>query len=306
MADRLPHIVIAGFPKAGTSTLYQWLYDHPEVGGPAGKEAMYFLDRDAIEFDPASNFLDHGEPGYQEYFTGEKCANAKLLIEGSPAYVVMKTALEHLPAISSEPHIIFMVREPSAQIFSTHKYFSNTHNHLPAGMDFLSFIAAARAGDPAIARNELCRDVLTNARYVDHLAKWHDRLGDVRMSVFVFEEMVAKDKQREFMAALAMRFGIDPGFYDTYDFPTANESYVAKHAGLNRMMVGVRNRVIDAIGTDNWLYRTGRNFYRKQFTTTKADKSGDEQALLAELKSNYKAANEDLADRFKLDLKAWD
>jgi len=304
MTDGLPDLVIAGFPKAGTSTLYQWLYDHPDVGGPAGKEAMYFLDRDALEFDPKCNFLDFGEAGYKAFFQDDKCRTAKLLIEGSPAYAVMETALTHLPTLSSKPHIVFVVREPSAQIFSTHKYFSNTHNHLPPGMDFVSFIKAAKAGDPAIARNELCRDVLINARYIDHLAKWHDRLGE-RMSVFVFEEMVRADKRVEFMKALAARFGLDPGFYDSYAFPTANESYVAKHAGLNRLLVPVRNAVIGAIGSDNGVYRAARNFYRTHFTTTKAEKSDAEQQLLDELKAQYKTANEELAGRFKLDLSAW-
>lgn len=306
MALELPGLVIAGFPKAGTSTLYQWLYDHPDVGGPDDKEAMYFLDRDALEFDPASNVLDQGEDGYKAYFQSPKCRSAKLLIEGSPAYVVMGAALDHLPDLSSRPHIVFVVREPSAQIYSTHKYFSNTHNHLPPGMDFPAFIAALRAGRTDFSANELCRDALKNARYVDHLARWQDRLGMDRMSVFVFEEMVDPNKRAGFMKALAVRFGLDPAFYDSYDFPTANESYVAKHAGLNRLMVAARNRVLDLIGADNWFYRTARAAYRKLFTTARAERSADDATLLAELKAEYKAANQALADRFSLDLSRWD
>src|SRR5215212_3535508 len=53
----LPNWIIAGVPKAGTSTLFRWLTDHPEVSGPSEKETCYFVDRGSHMFRPDRNFL---------------------------------------------------------------------------------------------------------------------------------------------------------------------------------------------------------------------------------------------------------
>ena len=42
----LPHIVIAGAPKSGTSSLHRWLADHPDICSPLADESRYLLDDD--------------------------------------------------------------------------------------------------------------------------------------------------------------------------------------------------------------------------------------------------------------------
>ena len=39
----LPNLFLAGFPKAGTTSLFSWLAAHPEVCGARPKEPGHFL-----------------------------------------------------------------------------------------------------------------------------------------------------------------------------------------------------------------------------------------------------------------------
>src|SRR5688572_5812110 len=49
----LPNVIIAGAPKCGTSSLFRWLTDHPQVGGSTMKETYFFIDPESHMYDPA-------------------------------------------------------------------------------------------------------------------------------------------------------------------------------------------------------------------------------------------------------------
>jgi hypothetical protein len=40
----LPNLIVAGAPKCVTSSLFQWIADHPEAEGARIKETCYFND----------------------------------------------------------------------------------------------------------------------------------------------------------------------------------------------------------------------------------------------------------------------
>ncbi len=42
MGKGLPNLVVAGVPKAGTTSLYAYLAQHPDVFAPKTKEIYYF------------------------------------------------------------------------------------------------------------------------------------------------------------------------------------------------------------------------------------------------------------------------
>ena len=53
-----PNLVIAGAPRCGTSSLFRWLADHPNVCTSAATETRYLLDADSAEAEV--NFCDLG------------------------------------------------------------------------------------------------------------------------------------------------------------------------------------------------------------------------------------------------------
>src|SRR4030043_2241283 len=80
------YLIIAGTTKAGTTSLFNWLSEHPEVSASFRKETNYFLDR---EWDKVGNpSIYRYENGIEKYGANYSYSLAeKLYIEASPEYL---------------------------------------------------------------------------------------------------------------------------------------------------------------------------------------------------------------------------
>ena len=115
----LPNLIIGGAPKCGTSSLYFWLAAHPEVFASKTKETFFFSDR-VNRFNKYSNCIEHNLEKYSNYF--KLASNQhKILFEATAAYLYSENALRNFASFKNPPKIIFIFREPSAQIYSHYK-----------------------------------------------------------------------------------------------------------------------------------------------------------------------------------------
>jgi len=292
----LPTLIIAGAPKSGTSSLFRWLADHPQVLGSTVKETYYFVDPGTHTFDKARHFLSGGLDGYRRFFPAGEAAAPRLVVEATPSYLYSALALRELPQIPSRPHFLFLLREPASQIHSTFRYFQSNWNWIPANLSFSDFVAAS--GGHQFGGNELVQNALRNVAYVDFLLSWREACGADRLHVFVFEE--AFSDKRRFMRRLCGQFGIDPDFYDTYDFPSENQTYAVRSQALQKLNLAVRSWL-----PQGGLYDAARAVYRR--INTRIDKPDDKlsEDVRASLTQRYRQANQRLADEFQLDLSAW-
>lgn len=290
----LPGLIVAGVPKAGTSSVFDWLADHPGAVGSDVKETCFFADPGTLVFRPDFHILQ----GLDRYAAAWSPGPPGLLrVEATPSYIYSATALRHIPGLPGAPKCLFILREPAAQIRSCHTYFRNTWDHVPADMGFADYIAALRAGTHDFGGNDLARDALRNAVYADWLRPWRDALGPDRMRVMLFEDL--RRDPRAFMAAVAEWCGLDPSFYDGYGFPASNESYAVVNRRLQAVNIALRDRLPKGA-----LYRAARALYRRINTRRPAPDDGD-AAIMAELRAEFVPANAALARDFGLDLSAW-
>ena len=293
----LPNLVIAGAPKSGTSSLFRWLCDHPEVLGSSVKETRYFADPGTHVFDEGRNYLSRGLEGYSEFFKA-KGPEPGLVVEATPTYLYSELALRELPLIPSKPHFQFVLRDPVSQVRSVHRYFQQNWAWVPPDMDFRSFVAASRAGNARFDGNELAEGVMQNAAYVDFLVRWRDACKPQRMHVFLFEDVFADP--RAFMRELARRFGIEPTFYDDYPFPAENQTYTVRNRLLQKLNIAVRPMIPQGA-----LYRAARSVYRLLNTSREDERNRGNAAVEEELREGFRLKNEALAREFDLDLTPW-
>ena len=293
----LPNLFIAGFPKAATSSVHQWLSDHPEAGGSTPKETHYFIDREWSSFRPNANFLDHGLDRYEAYFDYLGAEVPRIVFESSVEYVYQRTALAELPDLSTRPTFVFLLREPAAQIRSVFQYLKHNRAELAADTSFDEFLRQVDAGDPVLKVNSLLEHAIANCRYADRLEPWLARCGADRIHVYLFESLRADPAA--FMRRLAGDIGIDPGFYDRYAFPLENESYEVRSMALQRLNVAVRRAL-----PRGRLYRAIRSVYRR-LNTRRASHDPAAATLAAGLAARFDADNRRLAERFGLDLSSW-
>lgn len=293
----LPNLMILGFPKAGTSSVHRWLTDHPEVTGPVEKETYFFVDPGTHMY-RAEHHIERGLETWRSAFAGGPHPDVRVTVESTPGHIYAKTALHQIPDLPSSPKCLFVVREPAAQIFSLFRYFQGNWGWVPSDMTFSEFLEAVRDGTHRFGGNELAQNCLGNARYLDHLLPWRERLGPDRMRVLVFEDIIRDP--RSILKELASWVGVPNDFYDDYAFPQENETYSPRLRWLQAINLAVRERL-----PKGRLYDLIRKFYR----TANAGKPGQPDVetlrVLGDLRGQFEEANKLLGDTFDLDLGAW-
>ena len=75
----LPNLIIGGSPKCGTSSLFYWLKDHPEICASDIKETGFLLDK-VWSFNEV-NYITHGLEGYSRLFPSYK--GEKIVMEAT-------------------------------------------------------------------------------------------------------------------------------------------------------------------------------------------------------------------------------
>lgn len=298
----LPDWIIVGAPKAGTSSVFQWLIDHPQVAGPEEKETYYFVDADTHMYRSSQSFLEHGLSGYQTLFA--HCdPKARVVLEATPSYMYYETALRELHQLPTRPSFIFILREPVAQLRSLHRYFQQNWHWIPRSMSFSEFVQAAEQGTSSFRGNELASKALSNAYYIEHLRRWREACGPERMHVLLFEDLL--EDQKSFMLRLAGTLGIDKAFYETYSFPVENESYSVRSGMVQDLNIRLRSLI-----PQGRLYYTLRSIYRS-INTRPASKSAvvevrpDDLMIDKQLAYRYMPMLDELEREFSLDVSKW-
>jgi|SRR5581483_1140556 len=105
----LPTFVIAGVHRSGTSSLWIWLRDHPDVYMSADKELEYF-----------SYHYNRGPEWYHAQFEPGRDRPARG--EASPSYVYSDTTMERLTTDLPDVRAIVCVRQPIDRAVSHYTY----------------------------------------------------------------------------------------------------------------------------------------------------------------------------------------
>jgi hypothetical protein len=293
----LPNFIIAGAPKAGTSSVHTWLADHPDALGSDPKETYYFVDPGTHMHQP-NRHISNGLDGYREFFEAPDWKAPRVVFESTPSYLYSQTALDHLPNLETTPKFLFIVREPAAQIFSLYSYFKNNWKWIPSSMTFADYVKAAREGASDFRGNELASNALRYAAYVDYLSRWRNRVGTERMRVELFDDLVSDPKS--FIQRLVEWLGLNPSYYETYSFPRENETYDVKLAWLQSINVSIRGAL-----PKGQAYRRLRSLYRALNTSKPKGPTLRDDEVIQSLRCEYASANQRLAREWGLDLSTW-
>jgi hypothetical protein len=281
----LPNVIIAGAPKCGTSSLYFWLAAHPEACASKVKETFFFAD-EVSRFNKGLNHIENGLEAYSRHFT--HCKEAKVTFEATAPYIYFNTALEQIPQLSTKPKVIFVLREPAARAYSKFKF--NKYKLQNFEGSFEEYVSLK--GDFGSGKH------VEEGHYIEYLKRWKKALTEERMNVLLFEDLLA-DKVSA-MKKLASFLGLDPSFYDTFNFLQRNETVKLKNRGLHKLGLRLQPYVPMAV-QDFFL-----PLYMKLNSGKMPSKNAIEKEQITRLKEVYRQSNKSLADHFSdLDLSIW-
>jgi hypothetical protein len=249
-------------------------------------------------FRPGRSVLN-GLDGYTRYFQPDTGQDPVAVLESTPSYLYSATALRVLPDLPSQPRVVFVLREPSAQVYSLFRYFQSSWNWIPPEMTFREFVDRAYAGNPLAYRgNELAQNAIRNARFVDFLLEWRDALGVDRMRIYLFEELLADS--RTLVQRVGAFAGLDPRFFDDFDFQSFNRTFAVRSRGVHNLIIAAR-----AMVPKGRMYNASRGLYRRFNTVAPTAKNESDIETLAALRGFFQNDNQRLANEFALDLSSW-
>lgn len=241
-AAGIPDLFIIGAAKAATSSLKRWLGDHPEIYTSEIDESRVLMDA----HDPlarADGYAVAGLGSFRRHFPPERRpAGTVRMLDATPMYYYQDTARAVIPAIAGS-RVIFVARQPGRRLKSLYDFAQNNIGALPADLSFDRFVDEMRKGkaSPILGRYPMMYNGLQHSNYAHYLRDWIAAMGAERVSVLIFEEMVAAPERA--LMKLSRDLGIDDGFYRSYAFPRENESFVVSNRFVHKMALGVRRRL---------------------------------------------------------------
>lgn len=294
---RRPNYFIVGAQKCGTTSLAQYLADHPKVFLTVPKEPFYF----AKDYPGLQRF--HTEAQYLELYRGVG-PEVLALGEASACYLRSAVALENIRSFAPEARLVVMLRDPVAVAPSFH-----AQNLFGFDEDEPDFERAWELQDARRAGRNLppkCRvPEFLQYREVGLLGAQVERLLSVfpREQVhFVFFEDFCADTRRAYLGVLEFLGVPDDG---RQEFPRLNPG---KQHRFPRLMALVSRRppwlqalvekVKHGLGTRG--FAALQNLY-----AAKGARTGLSEALRDEMRSAFREDTEKLATSTGRDLGSW-
>lgn len=269
---RLPNFLIIGAPKAGTTTLFDYLADHPQAYGPPLKELYFF-----------SVGWEKGVEWYRRQF--RKAGRALAVGEATPTYLYREDALLRMRELVPDVKLVAILREPVDRAYSDYWYMVQ----LGEKRSFEEAIRQEMAGESLERRV----GYLEAGRYVHHLRRVAELFPRENLLVLLMDDL-RSDPDATY-SALCEHLGIDPTFRTRKTTRARNPAYELRWPALRhlawRLRLGRRAP---------WLFRRLEAINRKPISYPKMD-----PAMRAKLKAFYAEDNAALAAWLGRDLSAW-
>ena len=217
------NFLIIGAAKSGTTSLYHYLQQHPEIYLPKDKETHFFDD---------DNLFYHGKDFYLKYFfkiAGEYKARG----EATPAYFHMYSKV--IPRIKeffedSPPKFILVLRDP------VHRAWSHYLHMVRNGEEDLSFEEALEMEPIRMAKNPNCwfgyyRDGL----YAKQLRVWFSHFPKKNFFIFTLDELA--NDLHQILRRTFQFLEVDINFR-VADLSRKNQASIARSTRLMKILNG--------------------------------------------------------------------
>jgi len=227
----LPNVIIAGTNKSGTTSLFRYLADHPEVCPSRIKEVRFFSHFENPSYQEAHDFYSHQ---FGEY-TGQQ-----VRLEASPDYLLYgKAAAEPLARMLPNAKLIFILREPLSRLISSF-YRRKTRDHPSlANIDIYSYIDSVFSGSETKVQQ-----FTIDLRWIDYaerLREFLDCFPADNIAVRFFDHL--SDDSSAFVMDLCCFLEIDPDYYLSYTFQVENRTRNVKSSSTHRVAYNANLRL---------------------------------------------------------------
>ncbi|MGH8824412.1 MAG: sulfotransferase family protein [Jiangellaceae bacterium] len=263
----LPNFVVIGAMRSGSTSLYKYLQDHPQVFMP--RKEIHFFDRK----------WDRGLQWYLTRFEGH--AGEPAVGEATPTYLAEPVAIDRMAEVIPQARLIAILRNPADRAYS-HYWMERIRERESRSFD--EAVAAEIDGLPGASA------YLARGRYLPQLEQVCSRFPRSSLHVALLDDL--RDRPGATYAQVCRFLEVDGG-------------YVTPRLGdrVNRFVAFRSMRVRDLRGSLPKALKIGRIVGRLNAIEADYPPMGD--GTRARLRSHFEADNDALAKWLDRDLSGW-
>jgi len=167
-----PDFLIIGVTKGGTTSLYDFLVQHPKILGAKKKELYFFIHDEKF---------NKGLSYYNSLFPTKKHKD-DLLGEATPLYFQNQECPQRVAALCPKAKLILILRNPAKRAVS-HYFFFNSPSFSKKwqGLSFEAAIDKSKGW-----KNE----IINQGYYFEHLIRWLKCFPKEQMHIVILEDLV--------------------------------------------------------------------------------------------------------------------
>lgn len=231
-SNSLPNAIIAGVNKAGTTSLFKYMGQHPSVGTSKVKETGYFL--------PIRNGEQPGPLAkYRAQF--DHVTEKPIRMEATPGYFYGREPLaEKLRGtLGDDLRIIIVFRDPVQRLLSFYKSLRQSLR-IPQDTTLKEYVQACRSPGSAELRNvsEWHLGGVEEGRYAKYVNSWIDTFGD--QACFLFAEHL-HERPRDVLQKVFSFCGASPSYASEVNLARENRSVNYKSRWIQQLAIAVNN-----------------------------------------------------------------
>jgi hypothetical protein len=180
----LPDFLLMGFPKCGTTSLYMYLTQHPQIAAAFEKETRYF-----------NYHQTWGLLWYRANFPTvfEKALRARggkrvLTGEGTPLYILDPDTYRGIHSMNPEAKIIILLRNPIDRAYSNYRHLCRLG--MAGRLDIGAYLDRELAGPPS--KESPFLNIAASGVYVDYIRKLHAVFPRKQVLILKSEDLFAE------------------------------------------------------------------------------------------------------------------
>jgi len=230
----LPNFLIVGAAKSGTTSVYEYLNDHPQVYMSPVKEPYFFSFMDTVPdfrgpFDEKTNKEEIITSRTEYELLYEGVTDEIAIGESSNAYLYLEGTAENIKKLVPACKIVIILRDPVSRAFS------HFLQHKMLGTETLEFEKAIEKENERKQKNWRWHyQYADQGMYYGQVKRYLDVFGREQVKVYLFDNLVADPAQM--MINLGQFLGIDPEFYNNYDFQRFNKTGLPKSQTMHHLI----------------------------------------------------------------------
>lgn len=281
-----PNFIICGMKKAATTSLYEYMQQHPDIYMSPIKETKYFLYDPSDPFfvnAPLSKYPIRTQDEYLALFNGVKHEHA--IGEASPSYVLSDRARRQIVATIPNVKCIFSLRNPVDRLYSSYQM------DVRSGVTDVSF--------DKFVKEEPGR--LRQFEYSHLIRPWIEEFDRHNLYFVLFEKL--RSSPIEELSQVFGFLGVDDSFVPTR-FTQHNTGGLPKRKSINRLFYYVRKHPLKRTLT-SVLPTAARRAFTNMYTANLEKAPPMPSELRAFLNDYFDSDITELSRLVKLDLSIW-